>query len=130
MCTLIFHCPYTTAAVCLIIIIAIAASSSLHGNRVRPKNIKHKREHETTDTKKVIIQAYCSANKIYNKQHFDLLGVMPMLKFALACPTDRNNYHFFATSSKPCESCQGNEAFMSTWTMWERIIKEVIQNQD
>lgn len=99
-----------------------------HGdkNEIRIENEKG----ETTDTKKVIIQAYCSANKIYNKQHFDLLGVMPMLKFALACPTDRNNYHFFATSSKPCESCQGNEAFMSTWTMWERIIKEVIQNQD
>ena len=99
-----------------------------HGdkNEIRIENDKE----ETTAIKKVVIEAYCSANEIYSKQHFDLLGVRPMLKFALACQTDRNNYHFFATSSKPCEPCQGNETFMSTWTMWERIIKEATQNQD
>ena len=99
-----------------------------HGdkNEIRIENDKG----ETTDIKKVVIQAYCSANEIYNKQHFNLLGVRPMLKFALACQTDRNNYHFIATSSQPCESCQGNETFMSTWTMWEGIIKQVTQNQD
>ena len=99
-----------------------------HGdkNEIRIENDKG----ETTDIKKVVIQAYCSANEIYSKQHFDLLGVRPILKFALTCQTDRNNYHFFGTSTQPCESCQGDETFMSTWTMWERIIKEVIQNQD
>ena len=99
-----------------------------HGdkNEIRIENDRE----ETNAIKEAVIQAYCSANEIYSKQHFNLLGVRPMLKFALACPTDRNNYHFFATSSQPCESCQGNETFMSTWTMWEGIIKEVIQNQD
>ena len=67
------------------------------------------------DIKKELIRAYCSAREIYSEHHYKLLGVEPELEFAISCSDKRSKYHNLTTDAQPCESCCGNEKFMSVW---------------